>query len=377
MGASGSALRVLYVSRSFGLHDRRLCDGLERAGADVTVVSLVARSSLAAGNDPRVVVNLGLDAHASTKQLDEAISRLAAITERVAPGIVLAGPVTDGGYLAARARGAAPVVLQSWAFDVFWETDIDAAARDRARTALGLCDGLFADCNAVVARCSELAGRDFPWTFRMPWGISPDMASCDVDMQIASRLNLHGRKILLCTRGLEPIYGVATLLEAFDRVHREEPEAVLVWAGNGSLFTAAQTFVRDRELQESVRLLGAVDPRTIRSLFAVADCYVSCSLCDGTSVSLLEALSRGVPVVVTRAGGSPEWVEHGKNGWLCRGGDATDFARAIIEAAKMPDGQRRRIGAANRIRVENCADLAKNMPSFAAFLSSVTRPNGP
>ena len=56
--------------------------------------------------------------------------------------------------------------------------------------------------------------------------------------------------------------------------------------------------------------------------FRAADLYVSCSLSDGSSVSLFEAMATGLPVVVTEAPGNHEWVLTSDNGWLAAPGDA-------------------------------------------------------
>ena len=47
-----------------------------------------------------------------------------------------------------------------------------------------------------------------------------------------------------------------------------------------------------------------------------ADIYVSTSLSDGASVSLVEAMACGLPVVTTDAGDAGKWIEDGRNGFI-------------------------------------------------------------
>jgi glycosyltransferase involved in cell wall biosynthesis len=69
-------------------------------------------------------------------------------------------------------------------------------------------------------------------------------------------------------------------------------------------------------------------PRYYRS----ADLYISASHSDGTSISLLEAMACGAPVLLSDIPGNREWVAPGKNGWLFPGGDANALAEAILRA---------------------------------------------
>jgi glycosyltransferase involved in cell wall biosynthesis len=372
-------MRLLYLTRSLGLHDRRLIDGLVRFDVELSVVCM--DSLPAAGPPPtpdgvRTVEHLGLETRA-IRELDAATGRLREIVSRTAPTLILAGPVTDGSYLAVRCKSSVPVVVQSWASDVFWEALHEPAAAARARVALRGCDGLFADCHAVVERCEELAGRRIPAHHLMPWGINLTHSETAFDHGAPiERLGLNGRKIFLCTRALEPIYGVVTLLDAFARVHRSHPNVALIWAGDGSERPLAEKFIVDHGLQDAVRLLGNIDPTCISAYFNTADVYVSCSLCDGTSVSLLEAMSYGLPVIVSRIGGNAEWVKEAENGWLCECGDAGEFAQAMYAAANLPPTLRNSMAVANRAQVADRANLNSNFIGFVDFLKQIAMKEG-
>ena len=63
--------------------------------------------------------------------------------------------------------------------------------------------------------------------------------------------------------------------------------------------------------------------------FRAADVYLSCAHSDGTSISMVEALASGLPVVVTDLPSNREWIAPGSNGWLGRLGDAASFAGTV------------------------------------------------
>jgi glycosyltransferase involved in cell wall biosynthesis len=94
--------------------------------------------------------------------------------------------------------------------------------------------------------------------------------------------------------------------------------------------------------------------------FKNADVYLSCALSDGTSVSLLEAMAYGLPVVATDAPGNREWVVPGRGGWLAPPRDARAFADALVEAARLDDASRATVAAQHREIVERRADWDAN-----------------
>ena len=80
-----------------------------------------------------------------------------------------------------------------------------------------------------------------------------------------------------------------------------------------------------------------------------SDVYVSWSRWEGLSLSIIEALRSGLPIVATNVGGSDELVSHGVNGYLLNQGDRRAFATAIQALANDPD-LRTRMGRASRCR---------------------------
>ena len=67
-----------------------------------------------------------------------------------------------------------------------------------------------------------------------------------------------------------------------------------------------------------------------------ADIYVSTSLYDGTSVSLLEAMGSGAFPVVTDIPANREWITNGENGFLVPVDEEKYLANRIIDAIRKP-----------------------------------------
>jgi len=82
---------------------------------------------------------------------------------------------------------------------------------------------------------------------------------------------------------------------------------------------------------------------------------VSASHSDGSSVSLLQAMACGLPVVVSSLPSNQEWVGPGTHGWLFPDGDSQALAEHIVQALAEPKA-RVDMGRATRATVEARAD---------------------
>jgi glycosyltransferase involved in cell wall biosynthesis len=369
-------MRLLYLTRGCNLHDQRFLRAFAKQGVVTAFLSLEnSGKPVACSPLPDGVWNLGhlgLPPGASTFDLDAALDSFKRLVLGFNPEIVLGGPVHDSGYLLARAELSLPWIVQSWAFDVFWEAVQRPDAAERSRVALQAAPALFADCAAVVRRCEELAGTALPHHFTMPWGLEAEVLRHPRHRDTLRRqLGLEGREVFLCTRGMEPIYGVETLLQAFRQTHRQNPNTVLLWAADGSLRPTVAAFAAEHGLANDIRLAGALDHHSVLDLFPAADFYVSCSASDGVSISLLEAMSFGLPVIVSEVGGNPEWVSSGSNGWLIPVGDAESFADALLAACASTSECRARYGTFSQDLVAGRADWGRNVFNFKHWLEGL------
>lgn len=77
---------------------------------------------------------------------------------------------------------------------------------------------------------------------------------------------------------------------------------------------------------------GQVGFSNLPESYRSSDLYISASHSDGTSISLLEAMACGIPVLVSDIPGNREWVVSGENGWLFNQRDPSALASAILEA---------------------------------------------
>ena len=128
----------------------------------------------------------------------------------------------------------------------------------------------------------------------------------------------------------------------------EESRPVLLLAGDGDGRAQAQTLAAALGVAQRVRFLGV--RADVPRLMAAADLFLLTSLSEGVSVTLLEAMAAGLPVVATDVGGNSEVVIHGQTGLLAPRGDAAALAQHI--AILLDDAARRdAMGHAGRERL--------------------------
>ncbi len=105
---------------------------------------------------------------------------------------------------------------------------------------------------------------------------------------------------------LDPVKHLQTLVEAVAQLaHRGRQVHVLV-IGDGPERDSLERETRARRLEHAVHFLGHRDDA--RAWLPGMDVYVNSSISEGISLTILEAMAAGVPVVATAVGGTPEIV---------------------------------------------------------------------
>jgi L-malate glycosyltransferase len=372
-------MRILYLTQGVTGHDRRMTALLAGAGHRVHYLAL---DDVAAAPLPDGVVREGWPARpAGDPRTPEGARALAPalrrVIERVRPDAVHAGPVQTGG-LAAALAGARPRVVVSWGSDVLVDADRDNGWAAATREALADADGFVCDSGAVLARARAFAPIADERVALFPWGTELRRFSPGPS-PLRARL-AGGREdafVVLCTRSWEPIYGMDTLVRGFAAAWRREPRLRLVLPGGGSLAPALNGWIRDAGVEDAVLRPGPVGHDGLPDWFRAADLYASCAHGDGSSISLLEAMATGLPVLVTDIPSNREWVAVGENGWLAARGDADAVADALLAAARTAEAERAAMGARNRAVVEARADwprVARPLLELYARMASAATP---
>jgi glycosyltransferase involved in cell wall biosynthesis len=168
-----------------------------------------------------------------------------------------------------------------------------------------------------------------------------------------------------------PVKDHATLLNAFARVAAARSDADLLLIGDGPLRPELEAQVRTLGIEGRVHFLGVRSD--VADLLRAADVFTLTSVSEAASLTLLEAMATGLPVVVTAVGGNPEIVRDGREGLLAPRGDASAIAAALLRLLGDPEA-RRRLGAAGRERVRQRYRLEQTVESYWRLYQSLARP---
>ncbi len=169
----------------------------------------------------------------------------------------------------------------------------------------------------------------------IPNGIVPEDCISNLTREEARlRLGLPvGAYIILFFGYLTPYKGPDILLRAFKSFATEVPEALLIYAGTGTLLESLQREVFRAGLTDRVRFFGYVDDCVKPLVYRAADlfCLPSTRSSESFGIVNVEAMASGLPVISTRIGGIPDVVHSEENGLLVEPNDAKGLAAAMRE----------------------------------------------
>ena len=357
-------MRILYFTRGYTPHDRRFLSKLAESSHDVWFLPL-ENYTVASNSELPAGVKLAKWHEAPGKNIaaDAYLPVLPAferLVSQIEPDLVHAGPIQSCGFIAAMS-GFHPFLAMSWGSDILMDSEKDDFWRWITCYTLRRSDMLLCDCNAVRIKAESLVGYPAQRTVQIPWGVDLEAFFAKPALNdVRSELGWKDAYVALSTRSWEPVYGIEVILRAFQKAHSREQSMRLILLGSGSLSAKIEGFIRRHELTDAVYMPGAVDPEAVPDFYRAADVYISSTHSDGTSVSLLEAMTSGLPVIVTDIPANREWVQHGVNGWLAADGDADEFARLLLLASGLATEDRHSIASLNRRIVEERADWRRN-----------------
>lgn len=179
--------------------------------------------------------------------------------------------------------------------------------------------------------------------------------------------------VIVCTRGFSRTYNNSYIVEALAAMPDCLPEFRVIFTSTGELFDQT-TCLADRLLSPAVRrrveFLNGVTDNALLEHLQCAHMYTSVSRYDGTSISLLEALSCGLFPVLSDIPQNREWIDPKvRNGALAPLDQPTVYARILAEAV-CDVARRERVSPFNRQLILDRADGRANMARLVSHLQN-------
>ena len=190
-----------------------------------------------------------------------------------------------------------------------------------------------------------------------------------------SRFAYHGPSMqphAISVARLSPEKDFPTLLQATRLVVDRNPDFRLTIVGDGQERQKLTDLTSQLQLTEQVTFLG--ERRDVPDLLREAAMFVSSTSTEGISLTLLEAMAVGLPIITTSVGGNPEVVEDGVTGHLVPPADPESLANAICEHLQQRDTWQA-IGTLSRTRVERQFDINRMISDYETLYTELTSRN--
>ena len=233
----------------------------------------------------------------------------------------------------------------------------------------------YSGCDAVVVPSSPVEAilRSYGVKTRVDvirTGIDTVPALPPEDREIIRRR--HGVKsdefLLLYVGRVAREKNLRMLLTAFKTVAARHESARLVLVGGGPALAETKAFASSLGLDGRLEFVGMLPRREIAPIYAAADAFAFPSTTETQGIAICEALSAGLPAVAVNAGGIPENIQPGIDGFLTAD-DPAEFADRIsflIENERI----RTEMGA-NARKNALCFSTERMVDDFERFYTSV------
>jgi glycosyltransferase involved in cell wall biosynthesis len=177
------------------------------------------------------------------------------------------------------------------------------------------------------------------------------------------------RTIIFSVRRLVYKNGLDTLIESAAIVARNNPDILFVVAGKGPSKQLIEDHIKELGIEENTKLTGFVPDELLPVYYNAADYFVLPSASgEGLPLVLFEAMACGLPVIATAVGGTPEIIEHMKNGVLVPPMNPEAMAEALLKLlAKEELG--RGIGEEAKRSIKNRFTWEENVRRLAKIYS--------
>ena len=190
---------------------------------------------------------------------------------------------------------------------------------------------------------------------------------------IREQLNLPANAKLIGSLGnIRPAKAYDLLVDAAVDVIKHNPNAHFVIAGDPkpSLMASLQAQIASLGIKGHIHFLGFCDDSA--AFLAQLDVFVLCSRSEGFSISTIEAMAAGLPVIASRCGGPEEIINHQHDGWLVDNDNAVALAEGINHM--LANNQlAQRLALAAKGRVEAAFSGQKMLADYAGLYRSLIK----
>lgn len=223
-----------------------------------------------------------------------------------------------------------PLVAMSFGYDVL-QLATNEPIRQKIKDVIVRADALIVDNQATFNALLAL-GADRAKIVCFAWGVDLQKFRRQDASRLRQSLKISSETtVVFSIRQHEPLYRVSDLVTAFAQFHRQLPSSILLLAGSGSESENLKELASQLGIADQTRFVGYLAESDLPGWLSMADRYVSTSEVDGTSISLLQAMACGTPVVCSLNVGAATWAIDGITAQTFAVGDIDGLAEALAK----------------------------------------------
>ncbi len=244
------------------------------------------------------------------------------------PDIVNSLYVSGYGLLGALC-GFRPLAVSALGSDLLVDYKKHFLHKVQIKYALRKADLITAD-SEDLSRIAIEAGASKQNTLKIYFGIDDNVFYPSSETGEAQGKN--DATLIISTRNHYNIYNLDLLIDAAPYILKEI-NAHFIICGDGPERENLRNKTEKLGVGENFSFKGKLNPEELSRELRKSDIYISTSLSDSTSVSLLEAMASGLTPIVTDLEGNREWIIEGENGLIIPANDPVKLAESVIKAA--------------------------------------------
>ncbi len=200
----------------------------------------------------------------------------------------------------------------------------------------------------LIAKCREEVNLIHQTDRQVPVTVIPNGVDLTA-FQPGPPIPENGPLKIICVARLIERKGQPYLIEAVRGLREEGLDVSVELVGTGDSLSAYRALAQRLGVEQCINFVGYVPREAIPRYYSAAHVFVLPSYFEGMALAAVEALSAGLPLVVTRTGGTDDLVEEGVNGFTFNWADV-EALTAHLRRLAMDRALARQMGATSRTR---------------------------
>lgn len=366
-------MKIFFMSNGDNIHTQKWAQYFAKRGHEIHIISLlpVSNSFLPASNVHvlrRSRINLPIISH--WLNLLSFIMQIKGLIKRNKPDILHASYIYYYGLLGALS-GFHPLLLTAMGSDILIDPKRSLIVRMLIKHALKKADLIISDGDNTLEEIHKLGIHPAKLKFILP-GVDTKKFNPEQRNTLRKKLRICNSPLVISTRNLHPVYDIETLIKAVPIILHDVPETKFIIIGKGSQREHLEALAFSLNALHSIIFLGEVPNNDLPGYLAIADVFVTTSLSDTISISLLEAMACGVSPVATNIGDINRWVHDGENGFIIPIKRPDILAQQVVFLIKNRE-IRQKIAALNLELIRQHADFETEMIKAEKLYEGIMR----